>query len=96
MLPSRNETRVHLARLLSGEDAPGPAADWASERINFHEMNRVPGRPGWDEGVWTALGQLQGADLKISDTDYLHGEEDFRAWLEEFDSSDPGRAGGTG
>jgi hypothetical protein len=90
MLPPRSEVRVHLARLLSGEESPGSAADWASEKINFYEMNRTPGRPGWDRVVWDALELLQGADLKVSHTDYLHGEEDFRAWLEEFDRSDPG------
>jgi hypothetical protein len=66
------------------------------ERIADDESDTEVGGPGWDQSVWRALGQLEGADLKVSDTDYLHGQEDFRAWLEEFDRSDPTRPQNSG
>jgi hypothetical protein len=79
-------------RLVEGLETREAADRWAAERIAYHEASKEPGKPGWDEGVWKALLNLFGSDLKISNTDYLHGAEDFRAWLEEFDRSDPGQA----
>ncbi len=91
MPPTRTETRVLLVQLLEGSLTREAADDWAAKQIAFHEANREPGDPGWDEGVWDALLALSGSDMKVSDTEYLHGEADLRAWLEDFDSSDPGR-----
>jgi hypothetical protein len=89
MLPPRREVRNRLVRLLGGLDAPETVADWATEQVALDESNDEIDSPGWDKSVWKALGQLEGADLKISDTDYLHGEKDFRSWLDEFDRSEP-------
>jgi hypothetical protein len=89
MLPPRSEVRVRLVQLLEGSLTREAADEWASEQIAFYETNRELGDPGWDEGVWGALRHLFGSDMRVSDTDYLHGEVDFQAWLAEFDRSDP-------
>ena len=38
-----------------------------------------------DEVVWRAIKRSLGADLKSSPSEYLHGQDDFLAWLREFD-----------
>jgi hypothetical protein len=88
MLPSRLEIRARLARLASGQDSPGAASDWASPWVVNDDLTDDDNQV-WDEGVWEALTILSGADIKVSDTDYMYGREDYQDWLEEFDRSDP-------
>ena len=38
-----------------------------------------------DATLWTALDRLAGADLQQGPGVSLHGEEDFRSWLADFD-----------
>jgi hypothetical protein len=67
-----------MVRLAAGQTSREDAADWAMERYTAgrDEYSSVP-------AVWTALGRLAGADLQTGPGVYLHGEEDFQAWLSD-------------
>ena len=91
MLPPRNEVRSRLLRLIEGLDTRESADEWAAEHIAHDDEDTQVGGPAWDEGVWTALLHLFGSDMKISDDEYLHGPNNFRAWLDEFDRNDPNK-----
>lgn len=41
-----------------------------------------------DRAVWSALKHLAGADLEAGPSDYLHGEEDMHAWIDELENAD--------
>jgi hypothetical protein len=90
MLPPRDEVRDRLVRLLEGIDTREKSDEWATAYVLSDEDSRAADPTG-DAGVWKALLHLCGSDMKISDTEYLHGPNNFRAWLEEFDRSDPNR-----
>lgn len=77
--PSRREVRARLLALASGGSPRRTAADWAA----FWVRMDIP--PPMDDAVWRALTQLSGADLEVSPGEFLHGEADFLAWLDEFD-----------
>jgi hypothetical protein len=38
-----------------------------------------------DPVAWEGLKQLAGADLRVSPTEYLHGESDFHSWLDRLE-----------
>jgi hypothetical protein len=95
-LPSRTEVRIHLVRLLEGQETLEGASDWAVEQVAEYERTHDVEDQEWDEGVWSILNHLDGVDMKISDTEYLHGPNNFRAWLDELDRSDPSGTGHSG
>ena len=77
--PSREEVRKILAGLAKGSIAREQAGDFARRwMVPFNLSIR-------DKAVANALDQLLGADSPTTDRDYLYGEEDFKAWLTEFD-----------
>ena len=80
-VPTRLEVEARLALLIEDEETRGEVAEWASEFFNYDDPEIYP--PVDDPAVWRALTQLSGADLQTSPSDFLHGQEDFRAWLLE-------------
>ena len=80
-VPTRIEVEARLALLIEDEETRGEVAEWASEFFNYDDPEIYP--PVDDPVVWRALTQLSGADLQTSPSDFLHGQEDFRAWLLE-------------
>lgn len=79
------EVRVMLARLVAGKVDREQAANWAMARI------KDEGEQYSDPIAWRALDRLSGADLENEPGVYLHGEEDFGAWLSELDRRTEGR-----
>jgi hypothetical protein len=81
-IPTREDVERVLADLAEGRISREQASDWAGQwlpkRVESIDDRVVR------KGLWT----LRGADLPTIDRDYLHGEEDFRAWLEEFREAD--------
>ena len=77
-----------MALLIEDEGTRVEVAEWASEFITYDDPEIYP--PVDDPGVWQAISQLAGADLQVSPSDFLHGQEDFRAWLQELRSSGSG------
>jgi hypothetical protein len=69
-----------MAGLAQGSVSREEAADWAMARIKDESAGYSS-----DAALWTALDRLAGADLQHGPGVYLHGEEDFRSWLADFD-----------
>lgn len=79
-LPSRDEVEKKLVDLAEGRITREAADKWASQWVlGDDEME-----PVMDKLVWEALGCLFGAESKTGPNTYLHGAEDFQAWLENF------------
>jgi hypothetical protein len=76
-LPSRAEVEAKLIDLIEGQCSREEVASWASPWVRAADLDVE------DLALWDALENLCGADLKTMDRPYLHGETDFRAWLEE-------------
>ncbi|WP_406362751.1 DNA-binding protein [Streptomyces sp. NBC_01579] len=76
------EARELLAGLISGHVDRDEVADWAMEKIKDANANHFS-----NATLWTLLDRLAGADLKQSPESYLHGVEDFEAWLIDADAS---------
>jgi hypothetical protein len=79
--PSREETRQVLVDLLHGNITREEADEWAGQWVYFNIT------PVDDMVVWNALLHLAGADLTGVGGIYLHNEEGFQSWLDEFDAS---------
>ncbi|WP_370414887.1 hypothetical protein [Streptomyces fradiae] len=75
------EARRLLAGLISGQVDRAEAADWAMEKIRDESADYSS-----NAVLWTLLDRLAGADLKQSPESYLHGVEDFEAWLTDADA----------
>ncbi len=78
--PSRANIREKIVQLISGELDRASASEWAFEIIDDDHI-RVS-----DQVVWKVLQCLGGADLPITDREYLYEKEDFNCWLNEIDS----------
>lgn len=78
--PTRDEVRKVLRGLVSGEVSPREASDWATPWIT-EEAGDVD-----DEVVSEILDWLSGADTETEPDVYLYGQDDFRHWLEDFES----------
>lgn len=70
-----------MAALLQGSGRREEVADWALELIKDESADYSS-----DSTLWTALNRLAGADLQQGPGVYLHGEEDFRAWIADLDA----------
>jgi hypothetical protein len=79
--PTRQKVRAKLEALIAGtatrEDVNDWAAPWVREDPGYSEVH--------DSAVWNALSNLFGADLQEAQGQFLHGKEDFEAWLQEFE-----------
>ncbi|MFE9890022.1 hypothetical protein [Streptomyces scopuliridis] len=76
------EARRLLVGLLSGQVGREEVADWALDRIKDEEKNYSA-----NTALWNLLDRLSGVDLKRSPESYLHGIEDFEAWLADAEAS---------
>ncbi len=83
--PDRALLRARLLDLLAGSKTREEIADWAVTWV------REPMPAVQDLVAWQALKDMSGADLRISPTDYLHGEDDFHSWLDKLELTDEGR-----
>ncbi len=86
-VPTRPEVEARLALLIENEETRVEVAEWASEFITYDDPEIYP--PVDDSVVWKAIDQLSGADLEVSPGEFLHGQEDFRAWLQELREATP-------
>lgn len=76
----RAEVRAALRNLIEGRRTAEEVADWA-----VGTMAALEGADVSDMAAWDTLTTLSGADLLTAPGRYLHGAEDYRAWLEELD-----------
>jgi hypothetical protein len=78
-----HEIKARLEALANDPADAGEAADWALEVMEGDNplLAQAP--------VWQALDELAGADLMADSATRLHGPEDFRAWLREFNQAYP-------
>jgi hypothetical protein len=79
--PSIDEAKRRLVDLADGRITPEEAAAWAGQWVNDVD-NLVK-----DPVVWDALDALAGAAIEVAPGEPLHGDMDFRHWLEEFDNA---------
>ena len=83
--PTRKEIEARLVALAEGRITRELAADWARPYYLHEPLGREDRIA--DSAIREALDLLMGADLMTTDRPYLHNEEDFRKWLEEFRQS---------
>jgi hypothetical protein len=76
--PTTSEVEAMLVALAEGRVTRVQASSWAEQWVMADDSGIRDGR------LWRGLIHLAGADLISTDRPYLHGEEDFQAWLEEF------------
>jgi hypothetical protein len=81
--PTRAEIRQVLVWLIDDLITPEEADEWAVNWILNDDYLDVG-----DPRVWKLLTQLNGADLQTEPGEYLHGKENFRQWLHEFDEGE--------
>lgn len=79
--PGRATTRQMLLDLVEGRRTPGEVSDWASPWVAADDPDVD------DPAVWAALLSLSGADILEASGKLLHGPNNFRAWLAQFDKS---------
>lgn len=79
--PSRAEVRERILALVGNDSARELVSNWAAQWIRQQDPNVE------DPVVWQAVQRLAGADLRASRTTYLHGEQDFLAWLKDLGDS---------
>jgi hypothetical protein len=78
MASLETEIMARLDGLAAGRIDPADAADWATGAMAGDDPAlEVPAN-------WQALDQLSGADLMSAPGTYLHGQEDFAAWIREY------------
>jgi hypothetical protein len=75
------QVRSRMAALLQGAARREEVADWALGLIKDESADYSS-----DSTLWTALDRLAGADLQQGPGVYLHGEEDFRAWIADLEA----------
>lgn len=82
MPPDRRTIGDQIRALLAGEVSREHAADWAARWV-------VADEPVIDDPIaWRGLQELAGVDLKVNPTEYLHGDDDVRAWLKAVEDPD--------
>ncbi|MEY9155263.1 hypothetical protein ABIG04_003573 [Bradyrhizobium japonicum] len=79
--PTRSEVRQKVLALIGDDTARRGVSDWAAQWVRRTDPDIE------DPGVWLALTRLSGADFRDSPTTYLHGDEDFAAWLRDLGES---------
>ncbi|HEX6970309.1 MAG TPA: hypothetical protein VF174_16060 [Micromonosporaceae bacterium] len=77
--PSRRQVRDARVSLIDEPSRVEEIASWALEWLLNDDVDIE------DEVVWDALDTLAGADIQTAPNVYLHGLEDFIAWLTDFD-----------
>ena len=79
--PSRDEVAAQLHGLVRGERTPHQVDEWASQWV------AAPDAGVEDPVVWLGLNFLAGASLRVGESEYLYGEEDYRSWLSRFEEA---------
>lgn len=80
--PDRKMIGDQLRALIAGEVGRERVADWAAGWVVDDHADID------DPAARSALEELAGADLKVNPREYLHGDDDFRAWLMALDGPD--------
>jgi hypothetical protein len=75
-VPTRDECAEMLRKLIHGEISRSAVSDWAEPWLTRFDLID-------DRKIRRAIVQLSGADFPTTDRPYLHGREDFEAWLRE-------------
>jgi hypothetical protein len=93
-LPARSEVLERLAALADGRSSPDEVSRWASAWLL---ADQIPGTAVRvvDWPVWEAIKLMAGADLQVKPGSYLHGTDDFRAWLAKLQTASLPRATST-
>jgi hypothetical protein len=76
--PGRDDIEEQLLDLVTGTKSREEVANWAAPWLHadWHDV--------LDRRLQRAIEHLGTADLKRGPSDYLHGEADFKEWLQEF------------
>lgn len=81
---SIDEIRQKFTELISGSVSRESISDWALSRRKAEDDGQLEYVPPSDESkIWDAILYLWGVDSKVSPTEYLHCEDDFRTYVEE-------------
>lgn len=80
MSDGSTQVKSFMVGLVHGSVSREEAANWAMARLKDELADYSS-----DANLWAALDRLAGADLQQGPGMYLHGEEDFRSWLADFD-----------
>lgn len=83
--PTRDEVLTHLKDLAQGRISREEADDWASTFVADDFTH--PDSWDFDRVTWDGLLRLAGADLQVSQGQYLHGPDDFAEWVRAFQES---------
>lgn len=76
--PDLNDIEERFVALLEGRLSRDEVDRWAMRWVAADDLR-------WGELEWWALDLLAGVDLRHGPTaDYLHGDDQLRAWLREF------------
>ncbi|MEV6488277.1 hypothetical protein AB0M20_06520 [Actinoplanes sp. NPDC051633] len=75
------QIRSRMVGLVQSSVSREDVADWALALIKNESAAYSS-----NATLWTALDRLAGADLQTGPGIYLHGEEDFRAWVADLDA----------
>ena len=79
--PTRSGVREKILALIGNDEARQGVSGWAAQWVRRTDPDIR------DSRVWLAITRLSGADLRSSPTKYLHGSEDFAAWLKDLGES---------
>lgn len=85
-IPSRAETLSKLEALANDLLSREEVSRWAEKWVLADQISGVDVQIN-DWAVWESLKLMLGADLDGGDRQYLHGQEDFRAWAEALQSA---------
>lgn len=78
--PDKTFVIVQLQALINGSLSREAVALWANQWVT------LPDPPDMNDKIWDMLVTLSGADLEVEPDIYLHGLEDFHAWLNEVEA----------
>lgn len=77
--PSRDHVAGQIRQLVDREQTPHEVGEWASQWV-------VAPEPGVEDPVvWLGLTLLAGASVRVSESELLYGDEDYRSWLTRFE-----------
>lgn len=75
--PSRSEVEAKLRDLLAGDETRAQVTKWAERWLTTRNPDTS------DPAVWKTLVRLIGAELRLPEGAYRHGDADLQDWLGE-------------